>query len=68
MNSEAARFEAIELILRFAQIDGAHHKMWTLDQVLRILAGDGYDKLIVDYCGDPEDEDNYYGWDTGIAP
>lgn len=61
--------EAVDLILDCAQIDGAHHKTWVLDQVLRILVGDQYDSYIKDYCGDdPEDEDNYYDWDTGIAP
>jgi hypothetical protein len=26
-------------IYRYAQIDGAHHKLWVLDQVQRILCG-----------------------------
>lgn len=30
---------ALEYILNYGQIDGAHHKQWTLDQVARILNG-----------------------------
>lgn len=67
--------DAVEMILWCGQIDGAHHKMWVLDQVLRTLLQDqyddaieDYDKIIKDYCGDLEDEDNYYDWDTGTAP
>lgn len=56
--------DAVEMILWCGQIDGAHHKMWVLDQVLRTLLQDLYDDAIEDYCG----EDNYYDWDTGRAP
>lgn len=60
---------SIDLIIQYGQIDGAHHKMWVLDQVLRKLAGDQYTQLVKESEGDPDDEDNYYGeWDTGIAP
>lgn len=30
---------AMEYLFRFSQIDGSHHKAWTLDQVARILKG-----------------------------
>jgi len=51
----------------FAQIDGAHHKMWTIDKMLRELLGkDGYVQFVKVY------EEPYEGvkheWETGIAP
>ncbi len=30
---------ALEFVLHYGQIDGAHHKQWVLDQVARILNG-----------------------------
>jgi len=47
---------ALDLAVRYGQIDGDHHKAWVIDQVVRLLAADGYNELI--------DSD----WDTGIAP
>lgn len=59
--------EAIELAEECAQFDGAHHKMWVIDQMLRILLEDHYDDFIRDYCC-PDGEDDAYEWDEGIAP
>lgn len=59
--------EALDLASQYAQIDGAHHKMWVIDQMVRALTGDGYAEWVKDYCeedGDP----NAYEWDEGIAP
>jgi hypothetical protein len=53
---------AINLAVRFGGIDGDHHKAWVIDQMVRALAGDGYDKLVKDACGDD------YTWEVGIAP
>ena len=54
---------AIDLAYQYAQIDGSHHKMWTIDQMLRILLGGNYDNFVKEY-----EEDGEYAWDTGIAP
>jgi len=55
--------KAIELIQQYGGIDGAHHKQWVLDQVLRLLMGD------ISYAAWVEEsEDEGYDWDTGIAP
>jgi len=51
--------EALEIALRYGQIDGGHHKMWVIDQMVRILAGDKYKELTTEPG---------YEWDTGIAP
>lgn len=58
---------AIELAIRYGGIDGAHHKMWVIDQMLRVLCGDAYIDTIREAC-DGEDGPNTYDWDTGIAP
>ena len=58
----------------FAQIDGAHHKLWTIDKMLRELLGaEGYKKFVEEYEApyyDPQtgEEYNPSEWETGIAP
>lgn len=54
---------ALEIAFSFSQIDGSHHKAWVIDQMVRKLTGENYEKFISDYC-----EDGNYEWDTGIAP
>lgn len=54
--------KALGVIDRYGGIDGAHHKMWVLDQVVRILTGDDYDAW-VERHKDGED-----GPDTGRKP
>lgn len=58
---------AIELAVNYGGIDGAHHKMWVIDQMLRVLCGDTYTDTIREACNG-EDGPNTYDWDTGIAP
>lgn len=60
MDSERTE-QAINLILEYGYIDGAHHKQWLLDQVLRVLAGERYDAMVAPV-------DDVDDWDTGIAP
>lgn len=55
--------QATDLILEYGGIDGSHHKMWVLDQVLRLLLGDRYEQAIAEYRNGSE-----YEWDEGIAP
>jgi len=50
-------------ILRYGSIDGAHHKQWVLDQVLKVLLEDKYEETIKEYESDGE-----YEWNKGIAP
>jgi len=56
---------AINLAVQYSQIDGAHHKTWVIDQMVRVLAGSNYEKIIEEACNQ---EDGIYDWDTGIAP
>jgi hypothetical protein len=57
----------IDMAMINGSIDGAHHKKWVIDQILRIALGDKYDAKIAEY-EDGEDGPHTYGWDTGIAP
>ena len=59
--------KALELGVKYGGIDGAHHKDWVIDQMIRILAADGYDEIVADACAG-EDGPHTYGWDCGIAP
>lgn len=31
--------QAVDFAWQYAQIDGKHHKMWVIDQMIRILLG-----------------------------
>lgn len=63
-----ARIEvALEIALKYGQIDGAHHKTWVIDQIVRTLTGDRYAAVIAE-ANDGEDGPDTYEWDTGIAP
>lgn len=66
--SDADRIElAVDLGFRYGGIDGGHHKMWTIDQMLRALLGDRYAARVT-LERDGEDGPETYDWDTGIAP
>lgn len=64
--------KALEIARRYGQIDGSHHKMWVIDQLVRTLCGDKehYEEFVKEYeHSDIEDDyDEYYEWDVGIAP
>ena len=61
--------DAVELGLRYGGIDGSHHKMWVIDQMLRLLLADIYDEKIKENNGPPDaDGETEYDWDVGIAP
>lgn len=59
--------KAIDIAYEYGQIDGGHHKMWVIDQMVRTLLKDDYDKFVKEY-EEPDKNDDYYEWDTGIAP
>lgn len=52
-----------DFIVDMGSIDGADHKQWVLDQVLRKLLGDDYDEYVERIGLEDEIE-----WDTGVAP
>lgn len=51
------------LIIDNADVEGAHHKQWVLDQCLRLAAGEAYTMLIAVLWDLRREE-----WDKGIAP
>lgn len=54
---------ALDIANNYGTIDGAHHKMWVIDQMVRVLVG-----LETSYHKNYNSEDEDYPWDTGIAP
>lgn len=68
-NQEAV--EAIERALGLASMfgttDGADHKAWVIDQMVRALAGEGYEEF-VRKVKDGEDGPDTYEWNEGVAP
>lgn len=67
MDNEEKIFQAINIAVKYGSIDGAHHKDWVIDQMVRILAGDNYDDIVAEACKG-EYGDNTYEWNTGVAP
>lgn len=64
----AARLDAaVAVCIRYGGIDGEHHKTWVIDQVLRVLLTDQYDRVIAESCAG-EDGPNTWGHDVGVAP
>jgi len=60
--------KAVGIISDYGSIDGAHHKQWVLNEVLKTLLGPGvYEKWLTAYCNGEYGPDTYE-WDVGIAP
>ena len=66
MNSEERIKEALEIAFNYGQIDGSYHRLWVIDQMVKVLCQDEYAKFISDYETDEDGEE--YEWDNGIAP
>jgi hypothetical protein len=60
--------EALNIAASYGQIDGAHHKAWTIDQMVRALCVTQrrYDEFVK--IVKSEDGKEMYDWDEGIAP
>jgi hypothetical protein len=58
---------ALMFLLHNGQINGAHHKAWVIDQAVRLLAVDEYERVIAEACAG-EDGPDTYSWDCGIIP
>lgn len=58
---------ALDIAFRYGSVDGAHHKAWLIDQMVRDLTGDKYEEWVArrkeGHAGP-----STYSWDTGIAP
>ncbi len=58
---------AVELAGNYGSTDGAHHKMWVIDQMVRILSDDRYEDFVAAVKHGDEGPETYE-WDEGIAP
>ena len=67
MNNEEKIEKALSFAWRYSQIDGAHHKMWVIDQMVRALLGEEEYKQWIERYETPDGED-YWVWDVGVAP
>jgi hypothetical protein len=67
MTPEQRIAKAVNIASEYGGIDGGHHKMWVIDQILRVLLDANYDEYIKGWCAG-EDGPDTYSWDVGIAP
>ena len=58
---------AIGLAVQFGGVDGAHHKAWVIDRMVRVLAGDRYNEIVTE-ARNGDDGPQTYDWDCGVAP
>lgn len=65
--NEVQKQLALSYAFSYGSIDGNHHKMWVIDQIVQSLTGDEYEKWIKEFQAD-EDGAETYIWDKGIAP
>ena len=59
--------QILDLIMQWGGVDGAHHKQWLLNEIVKAITRDDYKKWVELY-EEGEDGPNTYEWDTGIAP
>ena len=52
------RLRAVEVASEYGPVDGEHHKMWVIDQMLRVLIPDEYE----------EQFGSDQNWDEGAPP
>jgi len=53
--------KAIETAVYAMGIDGEHHKVWALDNIVKDLAGEEYNNIVENFTVDTGKE-----WDTGV--
>ncbi len=58
---------ALSVIRQYGSVEGAHHKTWVIDQVVRALTGSEY-KAFVAAVKAGFHGPNTHEWDVGIAP
>lgn len=68
--SEQERIKAaLQTAFNYGGIDGGHHKIWVIDQMVRQLLGSeaDYQAWVASFC-EGEDGPDTYEWDEGIPP
>lgn len=68
MSKASARInKALSIAAAHGSTDGAHHKDWVIDQMVRALVGKRYGLFVTKVrCG--EDGPDTYEWSEGVAP
>lgn len=68
--SDKEKLDEVMNLIMTHNCDGGHHKQWLLDQIVRTIQGDNYEKWRYDFeYGDGEGghyPDKFYSWDEGI--
>lgn len=59
--------DALRIACDAGGVDGAHHKAWVIDQMVRALTGEEYAEWVREYRAG-EDGPKTYDWDEGTAP
>lgn len=59
--------EALRIADEYGSIDGSHHKMWVIDQMVQALTKIDYPVWVATHKAG-EDGAETYNWDTGIPP
>ena len=60
-------FEALSCAHLFGGIDGSHHKMWVIDQMVRHLTGPDYSQWVINQKAG-EDGPETCEWNVGTPP
>lgn len=63
--------KCLQFIEAYGGIDGAHHKQWVIDQIVRTLLGTpkAYKEWVEEMkCWNDEEQAYEYDWDEGTAP
>lgn len=64
---DAGREQALQLAREYGQTDGAHHKAWVIDQMVRALSGIEYDQFVREAQAGADGPETY-DWDCGVPP
>ena len=67
MSVAADCLKAVQIAVQYGGIDGEHHKNWVIDQMVRVLTGDDYDRVVREACVGDDGADTFK-WDVGVAP
>jgi len=59
--------KALNVAIAYAGIDGAHHKDWVIDQMIRALTAHKYEDFVRQAKAGADGPETY-SWDEGIPP
>ena len=61
--SRERAIKTLAVAFLYGQFDGAHHRLWAIDQMVRALTGDDYNRFVEHY-----EEGGDYTWKKGGPP